>query len=189
MEYLAPQVHGMNNRFHSEAKLPWSYDYPLANHNATNKSPANREMSLFFAPLPLFRVSSENFPAKGFKILPICTSTILSNYITIYGSIDHRRNIHQQYGNTLFIACVLLNEPTPWLAIIMMEIETPALNYTDSYRVYKTATWVSRYKYRKNNKCKVIHINNRHGAATPYSLRNPEIDIELLLIIFDSTNT
>ncbi len=23
-EYLAPQIHSMNNRFHSEAKLPWS---------------------------------------------------------------------------------------------------------------------------------------------------------------------
>ncbi len=41
-EYLAPQIRRMNNRFHSEAKLPWSYDYPLANHIATNKSSANR---------------------------------------------------------------------------------------------------------------------------------------------------
>ncbi len=24
-EYLAPQISSMNNRFHSEAKLPWSY--------------------------------------------------------------------------------------------------------------------------------------------------------------------
>ncbi len=39
----------MTNRFHSEAKLPWSYDYPLANHIATNKSSANREMPLFSA--------------------------------------------------------------------------------------------------------------------------------------------
>ncbi len=27
MEYLAPQIRNMNNRFHSEAKLPWSYDH------------------------------------------------------------------------------------------------------------------------------------------------------------------
>ncbi len=46
-EYLAPQIRRMNNRFHSEAKLPWSYDYPLANHFARNKSYANREMPLF----------------------------------------------------------------------------------------------------------------------------------------------
>ena len=46
-EYLAPQFRSMNNRFHSEAKLPWSYDYPLANHIATNKSSASREMTLF----------------------------------------------------------------------------------------------------------------------------------------------
>ena len=25
-ECLAPQIRSMNNRFHSEAKLPWSYD-------------------------------------------------------------------------------------------------------------------------------------------------------------------
>ncbi len=48
-EYLAPQIRSMNNCFHSEAKLPWSYDYPLANHIATNKSSANREMPLFRA--------------------------------------------------------------------------------------------------------------------------------------------
>ncbi len=69
-EYLAPQIRSMNNRFHSEDKLPWSYDYPLANHIATNKSYANREMPVF-APLPFFRVSSENCPAQWFKILPI----------------------------------------------------------------------------------------------------------------------
>ncbi len=34
-EYLAPQIRSVNNRFHSAAKLPWSYDYPLANHIAT----------------------------------------------------------------------------------------------------------------------------------------------------------
>ncbi len=25
-EYLPPQIRSMNNRFNSEAKLPWSYD-------------------------------------------------------------------------------------------------------------------------------------------------------------------
>ena len=43
-----------NNRFHSEAKLPWSYDHPLANHIATNKSSANREMPLFCRLCPCF---------------------------------------------------------------------------------------------------------------------------------------
>ncbi len=28
-EYLAPQIRSMNTRLHSEAKLPWSYDYLL----------------------------------------------------------------------------------------------------------------------------------------------------------------
>ncbi len=63
----------MNNRFHSGAKLSWSYDYLLANHNATNKRSANREMPLV-SRLPFFRVkkkASEYLPAKGFKILPI----------------------------------------------------------------------------------------------------------------------
>ena len=72
-EYLAPQITSMNNRFHSEAKLPRSYDYPLANHIATNKSSANHEMPLF-SRLYLFRASLENVPTKGFKILPIKTT-------------------------------------------------------------------------------------------------------------------
>ncbi len=46
-ECLAPQIRSVNNRFHSEVKLPWSYDYSLANHTATNKRSANREMPLF----------------------------------------------------------------------------------------------------------------------------------------------
>ena len=62
----------MNNRFHSEAKQPWSYDFPLANHIATNKSSAaNREIPLFSRLYPSFGLSSENFLDKGFKILPI----------------------------------------------------------------------------------------------------------------------
>ncbi len=61
----------MNNRFHSEAKLPWSYDYPLANHIVTNKNSAKLWDAPVFAPLAFFQVSLENFPAKGFKILPI----------------------------------------------------------------------------------------------------------------------
>ncbi len=65
-----PQIRSMNYRFHSEAKLPWSYDYPLANHIVINNSAANREVPVFVA-LPFFRVSLENFPEKGFKILPI----------------------------------------------------------------------------------------------------------------------
>ncbi len=61
-EYLAPQIRSMNNGFHSEAKLPWSYDYPLGNRIATKA---------VFATLPFFRVSSENFPARGVKLLAI----------------------------------------------------------------------------------------------------------------------
>ncbi len=53
-EYLAPQIRSMNNRFNSEAKLPWSYDYPSANYIATNKSSANREMPLFSRLYPSF---------------------------------------------------------------------------------------------------------------------------------------
>ncbi len=64
--YLPAQIRSMNNRFHSEAKLPWSYDYPLANQIAKNKSSANREMPLF-SPLPFFRVSSEIFPPRALK--------------------------------------------------------------------------------------------------------------------------
>ncbi len=46
-EYLAPQIRSLNNHFHSEAKLSWLYDYPLANHIAIYKSSANREVPLF----------------------------------------------------------------------------------------------------------------------------------------------
>ncbi len=70
-EHLAPQIRIMNNGFHSEAKLPWTYDYLLANHIATYKSSANREVPLFSHLYPFFRVSSETFPSRRFKILPI----------------------------------------------------------------------------------------------------------------------
>ena len=66
-EYLARQIRSMNNRFHSEAKLLWSYDYPLANHIATNKSSANREMSLFSRLHPSFGYLWKIFPPRGLK--------------------------------------------------------------------------------------------------------------------------
>ena len=66
-EYLAPQIRSMNNRFHSEAKLPWSYDYPLANHIATNKSSANREMPLFSRLYPPFGYLRNISPPRGLK--------------------------------------------------------------------------------------------------------------------------
>ncbi len=53
-EYLAPQIRSMNNWFHSEPKLPRSYDYPLANHIATNKSSDNPEMPLVSRLLSFF---------------------------------------------------------------------------------------------------------------------------------------
>ena len=65
-EYLAPHIRSMNNRFHSETKLPWSYDYSLANDIATNKSSANREMSLFSPLYPFLGYLRKNFPAKEF---------------------------------------------------------------------------------------------------------------------------
>ncbi len=66
-EYLAPQIRSMNNRFHIEAKLPWSYDYPLANHIATNKSSANREVPLFSRLCPSFGCLRKIFPPRGLK--------------------------------------------------------------------------------------------------------------------------
>ncbi len=66
-EYLAPQIRSMNNRFHSEAKLPWSYDYPLANYIATNKSCANREMPMFSRLYPSFGYFRKIFPPRGLK--------------------------------------------------------------------------------------------------------------------------
>ncbi len=66
-EYLPPQIRKMNNRFHSEAKLPWSYDYPLANHIATNKSSANREMPLFSRLYLSFGYLRKIFPPRGLK--------------------------------------------------------------------------------------------------------------------------
>ncbi len=57
----------MNNRIHSEAKQPWSYDYPLANHIAANKSSANREMPLFSRLYPSFGYFRKIFPPRGLK--------------------------------------------------------------------------------------------------------------------------
>ncbi len=66
-EYLAPQIHSMNNLFHSEAKLPWSYAYRLANHIATTKSSANREMPLVSRLYPSFGYLRKIFPPRGLK--------------------------------------------------------------------------------------------------------------------------
>ncbi len=82
-EYLVSQIRSMNNRFHSEAKLPCSYDYPLANHIATNKSPANRELLLFSRLCPSFGYLRK-LPAKGFKILPI--NEISPRYLRVWYS-------------------------------------------------------------------------------------------------------
>ncbi len=73
----------MNNRFHSEAKLPWSYDYPLANHTATNKSSANREMPLFSGLYPSFGYLWKIFPPRGLKY-SIFTVIIAVN---VYGNM------------------------------------------------------------------------------------------------------
>ncbi len=66
-EYLPAQIGSMNNRFHSEAKLPWSYDYSLANHIATNKNSTNREMPLFSRFYPSFRYLRKIFPPRVLK--------------------------------------------------------------------------------------------------------------------------
>ena len=60
-KYLAPQIRSMNNRIHSEAKLP------LANHIVTNKSSANREMPLFSRLYPSFGYLRKIFPPSGLK--------------------------------------------------------------------------------------------------------------------------
>ncbi len=66
-EYLALQIRSMDNRFHSEAKLPWLYDYPLANHIATYKSSTNREMSLFSRIYPSFGYLRKIFQPIGLR--------------------------------------------------------------------------------------------------------------------------
>ncbi len=72
-EYLAPQICSMNNWFHSEAKLQWSHDYPLANHIATNKSSANREMPLFLRLYPSFGYLRKIFLLRCLKYSLLCT--------------------------------------------------------------------------------------------------------------------
>ncbi len=66
-EYFGATNSHMNNRFHSEAKLPWSYDYPLANHIGTNKSSANREMPLLSRLYTSFGHLRKIFPPRGLK--------------------------------------------------------------------------------------------------------------------------
>ncbi len=61
--YLVPQIRSTNNRFHLEAKLPWSYGYHLANHIAIYKSSANCE-PLFHA-LALLSGIFEKFSLQG----------------------------------------------------------------------------------------------------------------------------
>ena len=66
-EYLVPQIRSMNIWFHSEAKLPWSYDYHLANHIATYKSSANRVVPLFSHLHFSFGYVRKIFPSRGLK--------------------------------------------------------------------------------------------------------------------------
>ena len=66
-EYLAPQIRSMNNRLYSQAKLHWSYGYLLANHIATNKSSAAREIPLFPRLYPSFGYRWKIFPPMGLK--------------------------------------------------------------------------------------------------------------------------
>ncbi len=79
-QYLAPQIRSMNNRFHSEAKLPRSYDYPLANHIATNKSSANHEVPLLSRLYPSFGYFWKIFPPRGLKYSLLSTAVLLSIY-------------------------------------------------------------------------------------------------------------
>ncbi len=64
---MAPQIPSLTNRFHSEAKLPWSYDYPIANPIATNNSSANREIPLFSRLYPSSAYLPKIFPPRGLK--------------------------------------------------------------------------------------------------------------------------
>ncbi len=83
---MAPQIRSMNNRFDSEAKLPWSYDYPLANHIATNKSclkSANREMPLISHLYPSFGYLRKFSPGKT-EFTPQQTHTKLSFFLPFF---------------------------------------------------------------------------------------------------------
>ncbi len=101
-EYLEPQIRSMNNRFHSEAKLPWSYNYPLANHIAINKSSANREMPLFraFALLSgIFKI----FPPRGLKYSLL--RVYYSNLVWLFKKL---------LSFTLWLLTWLLGQPGSW---------------------------------------------------------------------------
>ncbi len=80
-DYLAPQIRSMSNRFHLEAKITWSYDYPLANHIVKNKSSANREMPPFSRLYPSFGYLRKVFPPRGLKYSLFLTNAcdVLSN--------------------------------------------------------------------------------------------------------------
>ncbi len=93
-EYLAPQIHSMNNWFHSEAKLSWSCDYLLTNHIATNKSSANHKMPLFSRLYPSFGYLRKIFLPRGLKYSLFCAKFhnrgILEGLINIVYSDQYR---------------------------------------------------------------------------------------------------
>ena len=102
---MAPQICSMHTRCHSEAKLPRSYDYPLANHIATYKSSANREVSLLSRLYPSFGYLRKLFPPMGLK----CSlfrkknvQVVLAFYSTHY---SHRCSIYPYITQVLNDVC------------------------------------------------------------------------------------
>ncbi len=113
-EYLAPQIRGMNNRFHSETKIPWLYDYPLANHIATYKSPTNREVPLFSHLYPSFGYLRKIFPPRGFKysVFPIFLCFTASK--RLLGSVGVSNLIATFKLSQVSSNYCLKSSPRPW---------------------------------------------------------------------------
>ncbi len=80
-EYLALQTCNINNRFHLEANLPWSYDYPLANHIPMYKSSAKREVPLSSRHYPSFGYLRKIFLPRGLKY-SLCPQNKMPQYIS-----------------------------------------------------------------------------------------------------------
>ncbi len=96
MEYLAPQIHSKNNQFHSEGKLPWSYDYRLAKHIATYKSAANRDVPVYSSVGYLRKI----FPLKGLKYC------LLLNFVSIFTQYSECVKWNEYRKGLVLLKCI-----------------------------------------------------------------------------------
>ncbi len=197
----------MNNRFHLEAKLPWSYDYPLVNHIATNKSSAiYREMPLFSRLYPSFGYIRKFFPPRGLKY-SLLISGRMPGYLFSPGipggfpsysktgsdskgpafrtKNEFHRCIAMLQQNVLFeFSCASWHWAYTWKWMYVCAVENKRRNFS---RKTVVLCWFSRVLYRSQLPWLLItHITTFSGERTSLqiALLHLHANADLLFLLF-----